>query len=128
MRHRMTPSISRPCRPSSDTPVELTTDTYTYTSVLTDLLAYAAEATAKLVLPSAARNPAHPAPPKRSPGKIRWAARGRVRGTSRDQAFRSSQRAEAGPPRHVPPTSYKDQGRIADKLYALVMPGAPRRT
>lgn len=37
--------------------IVLTADTYT--SVLTDLLAYAAEATAKLVLAAAARNPGH---------------------------------------------------------------------
>jgi integrase len=37
--------------------IVLTADTYT--SVLTDLLAYAAEATAKLVLSAAARNPGH---------------------------------------------------------------------
>jgi hypothetical protein len=39
-----------------------------------------------------------PAPPKRSPGRIRWGARGRDFGTSREQAFRSSQGVEAGPP------------------------------
>lgn len=39
------------------TSIVLTADTYT--SVLTDLLAYAAEATAKLVLAAAARNPGH---------------------------------------------------------------------
>jgi integrase len=37
--------------------IVLTADTYT--SVLTDLLAYAAEATARLVLAAAARNPGH---------------------------------------------------------------------
>ena len=43
--------------------IVLTADTST--SVLTDLLAYAAEATAKLVLASAARNPGRPHRPPR---------------------------------------------------------------
>jgi hypothetical protein len=91
----------------------------TYTSVLTDLLAYAAEATARLVLAAAAANPGsqhrRSDPPKKSPGPAR-SPRGKPKGL------------EARPPTRVPPTSHKDQGRIARKLYGLVKHGAPRRT
>ena len=67
--------------------IVLTADTYT--SVLTDLLAYAAEATARLVLAAAARKPGPPAPPQRTLGEIRWVSRDRSLMTARDQAVRS---------------------------------------
>lgn len=95
----------------------LTADTYT--SVLTDLFAYAAEATAKRVLAAAARNPGHRH--RRSDHLANPLGRARrFLGTSRDQAFRSSQGVEAGPPTYVPPTSHKDQSRIVGWLYGLV--------
>jgi integrase len=64
--------------------IVLTADTYT--SVLTDLFAYATEATAQFVLAAAAHNPGRR---HRSLGEIRWAGRDRLRETARDQAFRS---------------------------------------
>ena len=104
----------------------LTADTYT--SVLTDLLAYAAEATTKLVLAAAARNPGPPAPAPRSFGEIRCTERNRLCGTPAEQAVRTSEDDETEAPTYVPPASHKDQGRIARKLYGLLKLCAPRRT
>jgi hypothetical protein len=83
----------------------------TYTSVLTGLLAYPAEATAKLVLAAAARNPGrrHRRGDHR---QIRWPGRiGKIR-TAHDQAFQPPQGREARPPTYVPQRS-RAHSRIA---------------
>ncbi len=88
----------------------LTADTYT--SVLTDLLAYAAEATAERVLAAAARNPGHR---HRRNGAQEKSAGPREIGSSERPVTRRPDRrrgSKQGRP-HVPPTSHKDQGRIA---------------
>jgi hypothetical protein len=90
--------------------IVLTADTYT--SVLTDLLAYAAEATARLVLAAAARHPGRlhrrDDRPRESADLAEFAAKKRP--VSRHAGTRRS--GKRGRP-HTPPTSHKDQGRIA---------------
>jgi hypothetical protein len=104
--------------------IVLTADTYI--SVLTDLLAYAAEATARLVL-AATRNLGHRHRPNVHSAKS--AGPSQINSAERPVTRRSGRRktSKRGRP-CVPPTSHKDQGRIAGKLYALTMLGAPRRT
>jgi integrase len=84
--------------------IVLTADTYT--SVLTDLLAYAAEATARLVLAAAARNPGRRH--HRNGGAGKSAGPGEVASVERPVS-RPSGRPK-GSKRGRPHTSHKDQG------------------
>ena len=95
--------------------IVLTADTYT--SVLTDLLAYAAEATAELVLAAAARKPGRQHR-RRNDHPAESAAPAET-GRSKRHATRQSDRRTARKGGR-PPTSHKDQGRIARWLYDLM--------
>jgi integrase len=108
--------------------IVLTADTYT--SVLLDLHFKSAEATARLVLAAAARNPAKrhrhrtPAAPAKS------AAPEPTTGPQpqRPNRSRRARGRKEGAPTHVPRTPHKDQNRIGQRLYAQVSTGAPPGT
>ncbi|MFC0529034.1 hypothetical protein [Phytohabitans kaempferiae] len=92
------------------TSIVLTADTYT--SVLHQLNLKTAEATARLVLAAAARNPGQPTviePLRRKPPRPNPRADPNSDAAS-DPAGRT---ATAGRPAYAPPTPHKDRGRIA---------------
>jgi len=106
--------------------IVLTADTYT--SVLLDLHFKTAEATARLVLAAAARNPAKRH--RRPAGLAKSAAPQPASGPQPRRPKRSghTQVRREGEPTHVPRTPHKDQDRIAQQLYGLLSTGAPPGT
>ena len=108
--------------------IVLTADTYT--SVLLDLHFKTAEATARLVLAAAARNPAKRHRHRARAGPEKSAAAQPATGPQpkRPKRSRRVRGRQEGRPTHVPRTPHKDQGRIASQLYAQVSTGAPPGT
>ena len=87
--------------------IVLTADTYT--SVLTDLLAYAAKATAKLVLAAAARNPGHRH--RRSDHPAKSAGPAKTERSERPVTRRSSRRRGGNRAAHMRPTEVPQRSR-----------------
>jgi len=106
--------------------IVLTADTYT--SVLLDLHFKTAEATARLVLAAAARNPA-----KRHHRRAPVSKSAAPQPTTAPQPRRPKRSRHArahpgGAPTRVPRTPHKDQDHIARNLYGLLSTGAPPGT
>ena len=109
------------------TSIVLTADTYT--SVLLELHFTTAEATARLVLAAAARNPGrrhHTKIAAESPQQTPHAAASRNPYAPSDPGRR--RHGKKGRPPVTPTRPHKDQGRIARRLYGLITTGAPRGT
>jgi integrase len=108
--------------------IVLTADTYT--SVLLELHYKTAEATARLVLAAAARNPAkrhrHRAPARPPKSAAPQPASGPQ--PQRPKRSHHTRARQEGAPTHVPHAPHKDQDRIGQRLYAQVRTGAPPGT
>jgi hypothetical protein len=70
--------------------------------------------------------PTPPQPRPRRPAKVRDSSTNPTAGTQAGQAIPPPTQPEEERPTHAPPTSHKDQGHIAMKLYGLVTRVHPR--